>query len=129
MAKALITNGIQVAVEVIFQKNYSNAFENKYIFSYSITIENRSPHTVQLLRRHWHIFDSNGMTREAKGDGVVGQQPILEPGNIYEYSSWCHLLTEMGKMWGIYEFVRPEDGATFEVEIPEFQMAAPFKGN
>ncbi len=129
MNKVLITNGIQVSVEAVFQKNYTNAFENKYIFSYSITIENRSPHTVQLLRRHWQIFDSNGVVRHVAGDGVVGQQPILAPGNIYEYSSWCRLLTEWGKMWGVYEFVRPSDGAVFEVEIPEFQMVAPFKAN
>ena len=101
-----ITRDIRVSVETNYQMNYSNPLENKYIFSYSVTIENRGNETVRLLRRHWNIIDATAIHRVVNGDGVVGQQPILEPGNTWQYSSWCHLLSDVGRMWGTYFFGR-----------------------
>lgn len=124
-----ITRDIRVSVETNYQMNYSNPLENKYIFSYSVTIENRGRDTVRLLRRHWNIIDATAIHRVVNGDGVVGQQPILEPGNTYQYSSWCHLLSDVGRMWGTYFFERMPGGEEFEVDIPEFMLIAPFKSN
>jgi ApaG protein len=127
--EALITRGIKVSVETSYQPAYSRPLEMKYIFSYHILIENLSTETVQLLRRHWYILDSTGVVREVEGEGVIGKQPILQPGESHEYASWSPLMTELGKMSGTYLFVRPADGEQFEVEIPEFQLIAPFKLN
>jgi ApaG protein len=123
-----ITNGIKISVETFYQVEYSRPLENKYIFAYRITIENMGAYTAQLMRRHWYIHDSNGITREVEGDGVIGQQPILATGGTHQYVSWCHLFTDIGKMSGFYQFVR-QDGEAFKVEIPEFNMYAPFKMN
>lgn len=125
----IVTNGIKVSVETFYQEEYSRPIEHKYIFAYRITIENVSEYTVQLMRRHWYIIDSNGMTREVEGEGVIGQQPILKTGERHQYVSWSHLFTEMGKMRGHYLFVRQIDGETFKAQIPEFQLTVPFKMN
>ncbi|MFN7116892.1 MAG: Co2+/Mg2+ efflux protein ApaG [Saprospiraceae bacterium] len=127
--ETLITRGIKVSVETQYQPAYSRPLEMKYVFSYHITIENMSEETVQLLRRHWYIFDSNGVIREVEGEGVIGKQPILHPGESHEYASWSPLMTEMGKMYGFYLFVRQSDDEQFKVQIPEFQLLAPFKLN
>lgn len=124
-----VTNGIKVSVETFYQEEYSRPIEHKYIFAYRITIENVSDFTVQLMRRHWYIIDSNGMTREVEGEGVIGQQPILRAGEKHQYVSWSHLFTEMGKMYGYYLFIRQIDGETFKAQIPEFQLTVPFKMN
>jgi ApaG protein len=125
----LITNGIKISVETFYQDEYSRPIEHKYIFAYRITIENLSPHTIQLLRRHWHIFDSNGILKEVEGEGVVGQQPVLPPGESHQYISWCQLGTDSGKMSGTYTMERQSDGDLFQVEIPSFRLTAPFKAN
>ena len=124
-----VTNGIKVSVETFYQEDYSRPMENKYIFAYRITIHNMSENTVQLMRRHWYIIDSNGMTREVEGEGVIGQQPILAAGESHQYVSWSHLFTEIGKMYGHYLFVRQIDGEMFKAQIPEFQLTVPFKMN
>ena len=124
-----ITRGISVSVESNYQMKYSNPFQNKYIFSYTITIENRGNETVRLLRRHWDILDSAAIHRVVDDEGVVGKQPVLEPGNSFQYSSWCHLLSDVGRMWGTYFFEKMPGGEEFEVEIPEFMLVAPFKDN
>ncbi len=123
------TNGITVSVETQYLDEHSDPRYNKYIFGYHITIENASPHTVQLMRRHWVIQDGNGQLRDVEGEGVVGQQPVLEPGAVHAYTSFCNLSSEFGKMSGTYLMSRADDGSLFEVAIPEFQMAAPFKSN
>ena len=92
-------------------------------------IENKSEYTVQLLKRKWNIFDSNGEHRVVEGDGVVGQQPVLAPNEIYEYESACNLNTDMGKMRGIYQMMRIVDKENFYVEIPEFKLIAPQRLN
>jgi len=99
-----------------------------------ITIKNISDYTVQLKKRHWYIFDSNGMKSEVEGEGVVGEQPILAPGQSYQYVSGCNLMTDMGNMHGTYLMERVPraigiDGKLFNVKIPEFLMIVPYKLN
>ncbi len=124
-----ITKGVKITVRTRFQPAHSRPEMRHFLFTYKILIENRSEYTVQLLRRHWHIFDSNGEHREVEGDGVVGQQPVLMPNEVYEYESACNLVTDIGKMRGIYEMMRIMDKQTFEVEIPEFKLIAPQRLN
>ncbi|MDH3648348.1 MAG: ApaG domain, partial [Saprospiraceae bacterium] len=85
--------------------------------------------SVQLLKKHWFIFDSSGKVKEVEGDGVIGKQPILEPGQSHEYSSWCPLATAVGKMHGYYTMMRLDDRSLFQVGIPAFDLIAPFKLN
>lgn len=127
--ETLITHGIKITVDPQFEPLHSNALENKYLYSYHIIIENLSEYTVQLLSRHWLIFDSIGVKREVKGDGVIGQQPILQPGQLHEYSSWCPLTTALGRMQGSYLMRRLKDQSTFKVKIPPFALLAPVKLN
>ncbi len=129
MATTTITDGVRVSVETQYQPEYSNPANEHFMFSYKIYIENLSDYTVQLMRRHWHIFDSNGTRREVEGEGVVGQQPVIEPGESHEYISGCNLKTDMGSMKGEYQMLRLMDNATFDVQIPEFYLIAPFKMN
>lgn len=124
-----ITQGVKVTVETEFQPGQSNLINGEYVFAYRITIENVSDNRVQLLRRHWYIFDSLGEYREVEGEGVVGQQPILHPLDVHQYVSACYLTSEMGRMHGSYTFMRMEDGKLFEVVIPEFSLIVPAKLN
>jgi ApaG protein len=126
---AQITDGVKVTVLTEFQGEYSNPGQDHYVFTYKIRIENNSLYTIQLLRRHWWIYDVLGQHREVEGEGVVGQQPVLEPGQIHEYVSGCNLKSGLGKMVGIYEMHRIVDGTSFEVHIPEFSMMVPWKLN
>ena len=121
----LITKGIKISVVTNYHKEHSEPARHKYIFSYRIRIENESPHTVQLLRRHWFIFDSNGARREVEGEGVIGQKPTLKPGDMHEYLSWCPLLTGIGQMKGTYLMRREIDDEEFYVTVPEFQLIVP----
>lgn len=124
-----ITEGVKVSVLAEFQPEHSNPLQAHFVFTYRITIENHSDQTVQLLRRHWYIFDSIGTVREVEGEGVVGQQPILEPGEVHTYVSGCNLRTSIGKMRGNYLVERIMDGQRFQVQIPEFNMIAPYRLN
>jgi ApaG protein len=124
-----VTNGITVAVETNYLPRHSDTRASSYVFGYHIMIENGSPHTVQLRRRHWYITDGAAQLREVEGEGVVGEQPVLAPGERYQYASFCDLNTEMGKMRGNYLMERKDDGSLFEVEIPEFRMIVPSKLN
>ncbi len=119
------TLGITVSVVARYEPQHSRPHLQRYVFSYHITIENHSNATVQLLRRHWHIVDAAGMRREVEGPGVIGQQPILDPGESHSYSSWCPLSTPVGKMYGTFLMVRQVDGRLFKVCIPEFALEAP----
>ncbi len=121
----LTTKGIKISVATAYHKEHSEPAKHKYIFSYRIRIENESPHTVQLLRRHWFIFDANGGHREVEGEGVIGQKPVLQPGEMHEYVSWCPLITGIGKMKGNYLMQREMDQEEFLVPIPEFQLIVP----
>ncbi|MGH2642774.1 MAG: Co2+/Mg2+ efflux protein ApaG [Chitinophagaceae bacterium] len=124
-----IREGITISVETFYQQEYSNPVENDYMFAYRITIENNNPFPIKLLRRHWHIQDSNGTHREVEGEGVVGMQPIIASGENYTYVSGSNLRTAIGKMYGIYLMENLNNKRVFEVAIPEFCMIAPFKMN
>ncbi len=124
-----VTDGVSITVETFYQPNQSNPFNAEFLFAYRITIENLSVFPVQLLRRHWNIIDSNGATREVEGEGVVGQQPIIEPGEQYQYVSAANLRSEIGKMYGTYQMENLYNKKRFTVNIPEFQLIAPFKMN
>lgn len=124
-----ITKGIKISVTTLYNDEASHAEHSQHLFTYLVTIENNSDYSVRLLRRHWHIFDSCGEYSEVEGEGVVGEQPVIAPGEAYEYSSHCNLKTELGKMYGSYIMERTEDHAQFVVHIPEFYMVAPHKMN
>ncbi|MGC4022980.1 MAG: Co2+/Mg2+ efflux protein ApaG [Cyclobacteriaceae bacterium] len=126
---AEITQGVKVSVETEYQPSYSNPSQYHFVFYYRITIENQSEFTVQLLRRHWHINDAAFDAREVEGEGVVGQQPVLEPGQSHQYVSGCNLKSGIGKMAGSYLMERIMDGSQFNVTIPEFMMIAPMRLN
>ncbi len=127
--ETLITKGIKISVEPNYEPLHSNPISSKFLFSYHVEIENLSDSTVQLMSRCWYIFDSVGIKREVVGDGVIGQQPVLRPGQIHEYSSWCPLSSELGKMHGSFHMQRISDKSTFKVEIPVFELTAPTKLN
>lgn len=124
-----VTEGVKVSVKTEYQSEYSSPLQAHYVFTYRITIENASEHTIQLLRRRWLIYDSNGTIREVEGEGVVGLQPVLEPGEVHEYVSGCNLRSSMGKMAGTYLVERIIDGKQLQVTIPEFTMVVPYKLN
>ncbi|MCY1525189.1 Protein ApaG [compost metagenome] len=123
------TQGVKISVDTIYQDEYSNAANEHYMFAYRITIQNLSDVAIQLMRRKWYIFDSNGVNREVEGEGVVGVQPIIQPGEMYQYVSGCNLKTEMGSMKGYYEMTRLAENVSFLVNIPEFQLIVPYKLN
>ncbi|MCZ2102058.1 MAG: Co2+/Mg2+ efflux protein ApaG [Chitinophagales bacterium] len=124
-----ITNDISISVSPHYERVESNPAIGKNIFSYHVTITNLGSSNVKLLSRHWHIIDSNTLKRQVEGDGVVGQQPELGPGQTFEYNSWCLLQTPVGKMYGTYTFVNLDTQEQFEVVIPEFKLHADFKLN
>ena len=124
-----LTQGIQITVKAFYRPEFSNPLNTHFFFTYRITIENQSEHVVQLLSRHWHIFDSNADNYEVQGDGVVGFQPTLKPNDVHEYESGCELTSELGTIYGTYLMQRVSDGNTFEVKIPKFSLVAPMKLN
>ena len=107
-----------------FESQHSNPANNKYVHSYTIMIANESDVSVQLISRHWIIKDSNTQIREVKGDGVVGVQPIIVPGKSYQYTSWCPLASEIGKMEGSFLMLDMKTDRTFEVKVPAFILCA-----
>lgn len=124
-----ISGGVKISVETFYQSEYSNPINSEFMFAYKITIENNNDFPVKLLRRHWHIYDSNGSVREVEGEGVVGIQPVITPGTSYQYISGCNLRSEIGKMQGSYLLENLNNKKTFNVTIPAFEMLAPFKMN
>lgn len=124
-----ITQGIKVSVETEYQPAYSSPSQYHFVFTYRITIENQSEYTIQLMRRHWNIYDAGFLMREVEGEGVVGQQPVLEPGQLHQYVSGCNLKSGIGKMVGSYLMERVVDGSQMQVNIPEFMMIAPLRLN
>ncbi|MEO6669536.1 MAG: Co2+/Mg2+ efflux protein ApaG [Ferruginibacter sp.] len=124
-----ISGGVKIIVETFYQSEYSNPINSEFMFAYKITIENNNDFSVKLLRRHWHIYDSNGSFREVEGEGVVGIQPVIAPSASYQYISGCNLRSEIGKMQGTYLLENQNNKKTFKVTIPAFEMLAPFKMN
>jgi len=125
----LITQGISITVETYYNYEQSNPLLNEYAFAYKVTIDNFSNFPVKLLRRHWQIFDSNATHREVEGEGVVGQQPILEPGESFQYMSGVSIRTEIGRMLGKYQMENMLNKNMFSINIPEFELVAPHKLN
>ena len=126
---SLITAGVEVSVETFYQADYSNPLQSEFMFAYRITLENHNGFPVKLHSRHWQIFDSNGSHREVEGEGVVGVQPVLQPGESYQYVSGCNLRTEMGKMKGTYQMENLNTRSLFTVSIPPIEMIVPAKFN
>ncbi len=114
------TRGIQVVAEPQYLADQSRPEQSLYVFAYTITISNRGTEPVQLLSRHWLITDGTGSTREVKGEGVIGQQPILQPGEGYQYSSFSPIATPTGNMRGSYTMKVLETGETFAARVPLF---------
>lgn len=119
-----ITAGVTVRVAVSFMPEQSRVGAGRWFWVYHIRIENGRDETVQLKSRHWRITDSNGMVNIVDGEGVVGETPVLAPGETHDYVSGCELTTNMGAMEGHYTFIHA-DGSQFEVAIPYFPLAAP----
>jgi ApaG protein len=124
-----ISAGIKITVESFYQPEFSNPVNSEFMFAYRINIENNNLFPVKLHSRHWHIFDSDGSLREVQGEGVVGVQPVIEPGQFYEYMSGCNLKSEIGRMHGTYEMENLQNREIFTVIIPGFEMEVPFKMN
>ncbi|MGO8867531.1 MAG: Co2+/Mg2+ efflux protein ApaG [Alphaproteobacteria bacterium] len=119
------TRSIKVTVEPIFLEDQSNPGQNHFVWAYHVRIENRGAVTVQLRNRYWHITDGFGRVQEVRGAGVVGEQPILRPGESYEYTSGTPLPTPSGIMRGSYE-MESERGERFEIVVPAFSLDSPY---
>lgn len=118
------TRGITVSVQPFFLEDQSSPDESRFVWAYRVRIENHSDETVKLERRHWEITDALGRRQEVRGPGVVGEQPLLQPGGAFEYTSGTPLTTASGIMVGSYEMVS-EGGETFDVAIPAFSLDSP----
>lgn len=119
-----VTNGIRVEVESRYHPERSAPFQQQWFFSYTIRVTNLGDRTVKLINRHWIITDETGHIEEVKGEGVVGEQPVLEPGEAFQYTSFCPLRTPTGSMRGTYE-MRANGGDQFDVEIAPFALREP----
>jgi len=118
------TRGILVSVNSFFLEDQSVPAESHFVWAYKVRIENQSPETVQLKRRHWRITDARGRVQEVQGAGVVGEQPVLQPGDSFEYTSGTPLPTSSGIMDGSYQMESAE-GEAFDVAIPAFSLDSP----
>jgi ApaG protein len=119
-----VTRGIRVVVESQFEAERSAPDEGQWFFSYRVRIANEGEHVAQLLSRHWIITDGDGREQEVRGPGVVGEQPVLEPGEAFEYTSGCPLQTPVGSMRGTYRMVAP-GGEAFDAVIAPFGLGEP----
>jgi ApaG protein len=118
------TNGIRVQVTTKYLPERSSPREHEYWFAYFIRISNVGSDIAQLVSRHWIITNADGEEEEVRGEGVVGEKPVLQPGAVYNYNSFCHLKTSVGTMHGEYTMVRPS-GEVFEAHIAPFTLAVP----
>jgi ApaG protein len=117
-----VTEGIRVEATAWYRPDQSNPEGNRYLFSYRIRIANGGPAWVKLLSRHWIIINANGDRQDVQGPGVVGETPELDPGDVYDYTSFCPLDTEWGTMEGTYQMTR-RDGTQFDIAIARFFLA------
>lgn len=125
----ITTEGVKISVATQFRADLSIVNENHFFFNYRIEIENKNDVTVQLINRDWYIFDSLNAPSIVSGKGVIGEQPILKPGQSYSYSSGCKLESELGQMKGFYTFKNLVTGELFQVLIPTFDLLYPGKLN
>ena len=121
-------NKVTIMVEPTYLEDHSDPYEDSYLWAYKVKIKNNGQEKIKLISRHWKIFDSNGNLREVKGKGVVGEQPTIEPGDEFEYTSGTPLKTSSGLMHGSYQ-MQSYDGQEFEVDIPAFSLDIPNKEN
>jgi ApaG protein len=122
----LETRSIRVAVKPAYLDDQSDPEDDRYVWSYTVTIENRGPEPVQLLSRYWNIVDGTGRVQEVRGAGVVGAQPVIAPGESFQYTSGCPLETASGTMSGRYQMMSAS-GESFEAEIPGFLLESPYE--
>jgi ApaG protein len=120
----ITTRGVRVRVTSVYIPERSSPPESEFFFAYRVRISNEGTETVQLISRHWIITDSVGRVEEVKGPGVVGEQPVLGPGETFEYTSFCPLKTPIGSMHGTYQMVTA-NGDRFDAEIAPFSLAVP----
>ena len=118
------TQGVRVRVESQYDSSRSRPHQNQWFFLYTVRIANESSATVQLLSRHWIITDATGQVQEVRGPGVVGEQPVLAPGESFEYTSGCPLTTPFGSMHGTYQMVTSQ-GERFDATIAPFTLSEP----
>lgn len=118
------TNAITVTVNPVYLEDQSDPEESHFVWAYQVRIENNGVTTVQLRSRYWNITDANGLVHEVRGDGVVGEQPILEPGEAFEYTSGTPLHAPSGVMVGSYQ-METEDGDWIDVDVPAFSLDSP----
>ena len=125
MAKrSKVPHDIKVSVESRFLDDQSAPRENRFVFAYTVTISNRGGVAARLLARHWVITDANGKVQEVRGEGVVGEQPWMRPGDDFQYTSGAVLETAVGTMTGSYQMLG-DDGTRFDAEIPTFTLSVP----
>ena len=118
-----VTQNVRVIVRPLYLDGQSDVLSRKFVFAYFITISNEGDDTIQLMRRHWHIAHSSGKIEEVDGEGVVGKQPVIAPGESHDYNSFCILESPEGTMEGTY-LMRRKNGSTFEIVIPRFTLRA-----
>jgi ApaG protein len=121
----LMTHGVQIGVESMFQPGHSFPHRSQYLHVYTVHITNYNEYPVQLISRHWDITEADGTRKVVDGDGVVGEQPTIDPNGLHSYSSFCVLAFPIGMMTGYYNMVRLDTGEAFTVDIPEFQLVMP----
>lgn len=121
-----VTKGIKVSIRTTFEGTFFKNYKMHYAFGYTITIENQSKETVQLVSRHWDVLDSLKEIETIDGEGVIGKKPVIKPGKSHTYSSGCLLTSPVGAMKGYYIMVNLSSSESIEVEVPTFKLAAPF---
>ena len=124
-----ITKGIKISVETNFEGTFYKNYKLHYAFGYQVTIENQGKDAVQLNSRKWTIYDALNNIEEVEGEGVIGQKPVIKPGESHTYSSGCLLTSPFGAMSGFYNMVNFATTKNFEVAIPKFHLSAPFAIN
>lgn len=124
-SKTAITKGVKITVKVIYRNDISQVEASSYFYNYEIQIENYNDFSVQLLHRNWYIFDSLNEINLVSGEGVVGEKPLLKPGESFTYVSGCELFSEFGYMKGHYTFMNMQTGGQFLVTIPQFSLDFP----
>ncbi len=126
MQYSATTRHIRVSVRPVYLEDQSAPTDSHFVWAYQVKIENLGKETVQLRSRHWRITDARGELHEVRGPGVIGEQPVLEPGDVYEYTSGTPLATPSGIMMGEYQ-MENERGEMFDIEIPAFSLDSPYQ--
>ncbi len=124
-----VTRGIKISIATKFNSTFYKNYKMHYAFNYTVTIENQSKDTVQLLSRHWQITDALNNVEVVEGEGVIGKKPVLKPGSKYTYNSGCLLISPFGSMKGFYNMINFTTTQKFKVTIPSFKLSAPFAIN